>query len=82
MKFTDVNSIPEKRFDKPFHKSITALLEQFSTSDSEVVRVNTEPGEYASTESVVAVINQAIRRSGFRRKVCKRGNDLYGRKDY
>lgn len=82
MKFTDVESVPEKRFDKPFHKSVGNLLDQFMNSDSEVVRVDTDPGEYSSPESICVVINQSIRRKGYSLKVCKRGNDIYVRKEF
>ena len=73
MKLEPVDQIPEKR---SYH-NLQKLIEDFVNSPYEAARVNFTKDDYRSATHTCSSLGGAIKRSGYKIKAFKRGDEVY-----
>ena len=73
MKLTYVEQIP-KRKD---HHDLQGLLREFINSDRDIAKVEFTDKDYKSPVICASCLSSAIKRSGYRIRVMRRGKDVY-----
>lgn len=72
MKIVPTDRIPKKGYHK-----LQDMIEEFVNGPYDLVKVQIREDEYKNAKSCCSSLYNAVKRSGYKVKICQRGNDIF-----